>query len=199
MFGDAQHDAAHDTMIGYPDEEQPLLSFRDGRYAEAFIALSPFTPAYSWAAVVAGAGLASLRELNVALRTLIGGLRPEFAREDLAAQVDEFCTRAGLEIPAEGQLLPALLAPVARGGLIAVEDEFGDRRTDASLSEAPALLSRYRIARVESVDGALAATVHWDSFFALVFGPPGTADACRAAGLEGFAATARTTHRWELP
>lgn len=200
--------------------EGRILDYYAGVFDAVYVALSPFTAfgtaeaspdvPVSWAQVREAAGLRNLAELDVALRTMIGGLNQPFARADLAEGLRETLSLRGWTAPDAGDhpdlLVPAVLEMFEALGheVVWIGDEYGTRRKvhwirDLKRDHRPALFNQHQ-PNIFSYDPSLLWTNHWDSPCSFLCGS--RADLERVGvehRLEGFFCTSETSVYWSIP
>ncbi len=165
----------------------------------------------SWRTVCQQVNFTDHCELDRALRTSIGGLRPDLADSAARDRLKSYCAQHGVFPPNEGRFEPLMqsgLATIFRcAGFqsLIVGDEFGDdeRLVPVSLLERNELwdhmaeLPKFGVKRLIAPDRSLLAWVHWDSFYTLILG---TDDAFRDLKVnslfEGFWCSDETETYW---
>jgi hypothetical protein len=137
-----------------------------------------------WRTVCQQNGFANHCELDRALRTSIGGLRPDLSDNSASDRLASYCFRHRIFPPNEGSFQPLMQSSLARifrqAGCknLLVGDEFGDDEhlVDIGVMERDELwdgmaeLPQYGIKRLIAPDRSLLAWVHWDSFYTMIFG-----------------------------
>jgi hypothetical protein len=203
-----------------------ILEYFEGAFDVVFISLHPFIrpitlspdlfypktypgktkiiescEAVSWKEVLGLGGFKSLDEIDVGLRTRIGGLKEEFQRKDLSDRLD------GIEpvlCPSEGGFSPfsenRLLQSLADLGYtsVIVRDQHLD---SISTTPIPELLNKKMIPDAGSIlteDDRIYATTHWDSHYSIVCGKTMGVieELVRATEMEGFYCDSKTEVYW---
>jgi hypothetical protein len=152
------------------------------------------------------------RAINRALRTVILGLRPEFADEDGADRLTAFCAREQIFRPTESEFQPICedrlvsLFEQAGCGRVILGDEFGDHdipkpldflRTEQAWAERADWPPIYGVRRLYAEDRSMIAIVPWDQFFTVIAMTAERATHTRVESLfEGFWCDDATTLSW---
>lgn len=170
-----------------------------------------FAKKVSWRSICQEAGFADHCELDLALRTMIGGLKAELQDQKLAQRLVTFCQQRGLFLPTEGRFEPVMQTALAevfqRAGYteIYAGDEFGEDDlivpvsflANGKLWTGGDELPPYELRRLYAPDQSLLAWVHWDSFFAVIFGTEASLrDAKLGDNFEGFWCSEETETYW---
>lgn len=136
-----------------------------------------------WREIGVRCGLGEAREINRALRTIILGLRSEFADEAGADRLAYYCGREQIFRPTESEFQPVserrLVELFARAGCarIVLGDEFGDHdisqpldflKGDAAWSERPDWPQIGGVRRIYAEDRSMLAIEPWDQFFTII-------------------------------
>jgi hypothetical protein len=208
----------------------PLLSYYAGVFDSVFVSLSPFikpvsiptalfTPAtypdraqicagcesVGWEEVRQKAGLPSISALDIALRTRISGLRPQFANQEFAALLEQAERDLGVISPLEGEHSDLLHNTVlgifqALGHKwVWVGDEFSTERKlhwidDLRKSQSSVIKGH---CNVFAPDKSILWTVHWDSHFSFLCSREGKLQfADVESKLEGFFCEANSEVYW---
>ena len=163
---------------------------------------------YTWGEVVEGSGMKDFSELNKALRTSIGALRPIFQRQDLVEKLDNYTTKNGVWHPAEGHYDVISKARIyktfrllQKNKIVLVDEHFEDIKTVDidNLGEEEfcnqITLHHYYI---YSADKELLFSIDWDSFFFVIAADNMNMDKIHSANLfEGFLCDDQTTNEWD--
>ena len=165
----------------------------------------------AWQTIREDAGFHDNRSLDRALRTHIMGLKRELEDRGAAERLTSYCKQHKIFLPTEGGFQPTMEADLVnmleRAGLsdIIVGDEFGEDEILVSLKSlagSPAWESRedlpkWGARRLIAPDHSLLVWVHWDSFYAAVFG---TSERIRRSCVEeifeGFWCSNENTTYW---
>lgn len=156
-----------------------------------------------WSDVVEGVGFNSVADVALALRTSIGALKKEWARNDLAERLMTYCGDAGLFPPAEGDIQQSMF-PAATDLMLAAgfenwlaQPEFDSDPVEAvDLTNAPASILPPH-ASLYIADPEVLITVDWDSHFSVVGGPSELIlPWIDRNSLDGFIADQTTGHDW---
>ncbi|MET3575605.1 DUF2711 family protein [Bhargavaea ullalensis] len=208
----------------------PIKTFYSGVFNEVFIFFHPFirpvgvdpenyfpqtcphksemikhAEAVSWKAFRRLSGIGSNRELDIGLRTRIGGLIKKFADPELADAIDRASDIHRLIPPTEG-FLPELIINKLFQGVksecgewLWVGDEFCTERKlefidDLITGDAPDGKNLF------THDQSLLITTHWDSHFSMVCSKDRKKleRIVRSSGLEGFFCSNRTEIYWSV-
>jgi hypothetical protein len=136
-----------------------------------------------WREVGSHCGLDDARAINRALRTIILGLRPEFADEAGADRLAYYCAREQIFRPTESEFQPVsehrLVELFARAGCarVVLGDEFGDHdisqpldflKGDVAWIERPDWPQIHGVRRIYAEDRSMLAIEPWDQFFTVV-------------------------------
>lgn len=166
-----------------------------------------------WREICQEVGMPDHCIIDRALRTSIGGLKPEHEDAFAAERLIRHCNRHKIFIPDEGVFQPTmesrLVSAFQKAGFseIIVGDEFGDNEKTYSLSvlaEPIAWESRndwlsWGARRLIAPDQSLLAWVHWDSFYTAIFGTAERlADLRLSDSFEGFWCSEKSTTYWLL-
>ncbi len=132
----------------------------------------------SWAEVAEKTGLPSIAAVDIGLRTMIHGLKPEFANQDYSDRLQLLIGSDHIHPPPAGSFSDLLHDAVLRfiQGLgyewAWVGDEFGTERKlywiDDLKNQGDGPTSRCRHVNVFTPDKALLWTTHWDSHFSFI-------------------------------
>lgn len=172
-----------------------------------------FGRAVAWREIAAALGVADHCALDRALRTNIMGLRRDLADHAAARALTAHCAREQIFLPTEGVIQPLmerpLVAMLKRAGLneIIVTDEFGDEELLLPVAaldgdepwESRDDMPKWGVRRIIAPDRSLLIWVHWDSFYAAIFGTSARLAAARPEDeFEGFRCSQATTTYWLL-
>ncbi len=212
--------------------DQGVLDYYSGTFDAVYVTLSPFlepvlvprsaffleTAAESyfqsrdtcepvpWSEVIARSNLSSLNDVDIALRTAIGGLNPGFADQALASELERTLESEGWVEPIEGRHSAFLHRPVLAmfkelgHDYVWIGDEFCTERKlhciDDLINDDP--LPHFR-PNIFSPDESLLWTVHWDSHFSfLAASGKRLRELDVSKKLEGFFCTPETEVFWSL-
>lgn len=160
-----------------------------------------------WAEVQQLGNFSSLAEIDIALRTQIGGLRQEFASPDLASRLQSCLHVLGLVQPTEGRFSDLthdeVLDFVQEEGhsWVWVGDEFGTERRPYRIDDLkkPDSGATEGHCSVFTPDKSILWTTHWDSHFAFVCGSSRMIDRMVTdKRFEGFRCDQETPVYWSL-
>jgi hypothetical protein len=160
----------------------------------------------SWSDVLSFSGLKSLSEIDIALRTQIGGLNAKFAKLELAEALRNSLLKEGVLMPDEGKFSDLshnkLLSFVKSQGYewVWVGDEFCTQR---KLHWIEDLMSPDSNAtdqcNVFTPDKKILWTTHWDSHFSFLCASQNVVDAMAVdPNFEGFACSWATEVYWSV-
>jgi hypothetical protein len=164
-----------------------------------------------WRQMSQRAGFVDHCELDLALRTNIGGLRHDLADAPLGHRLTSYCKEHEIFPPTEGHFQPVMQSSLAtlfrRAGFskVIVGDEFGEHEqlVDIRLLEREdpweeiAELQSINIKRLIAPDHSLLAWVHWDSFYTAIFGTEASLRQTAISDLfEGFWCSSATSTYW---
>jgi hypothetical protein len=162
----------------------------------------------SWKKVIDGSGLAENSELNKALRTSIGALRPIFRKLELAEKLYNYTTNQNIWQPIEGKF--GLLSKVAiyktfkllNKNQVIVTDEHCETTKTLELDQLTDFEFAEKITfedyHLYSLDKELLFTIEWDSFFFLIASGTEKMNKIISENLfEGFLGNEKTEHEWD--
>lgn len=162
----------------------------------------------SWDTILKGAGLTDLSELNKALRTSIGAIRPVFQRPHLRDKLNNYTDRQSIWHPTEGGFNTLSKIAIYKTfkllgkNKIVITDEFYemtssieiDQLTDFEFSEKISYKDYY----LYSIDKEILFTIEWDSFFFLIATESKKMTRIIEQNLfEGFLCNEKTQHEWD--
>jgi hypothetical protein len=162
----------------------------------------------NWETIVKDAKLKDTAELNTALRTLIGALRPIFRKPELSDKVNALIKKDNIRRPTEGyfdvftRLGMYKSFKMFNKNEIMLVDEFFEEIKSINLKE----LTEYEFLEkfghndyyIFSSDKEILFTMDWDSFFFLIATDKNKMDRIIAANyFEGFLCDSETTHNWD--
>lgn len=217
----------------------PIKAYYKDYYEEVFIFLHPFVQPYSpslnlaeaqltkfelmeqtrnvrWEEVLKLVGMKDYKELDIALRTLFGGLRDQYADEVASRKVVNLKIEAGIYEADAGylpiELINPLLETIQSEGhdWIWLGDEFGserklqyvydlwqsDKLDKGRFNLFPHGTERYNLF---THDHELLITTHWDSHFSMICSDKKTIEKFRKnCNLEGFYCDDETEIFWSL-
>lgn len=222
---------ASDVYASCPDGGN-ILAYYKGVFEAAFVLLNPFIrPAETgahildpdadlgwhewyanctpvpWSHVQHLSGLRTFAEIDIALRTQIGGLRREYANKSLTDRVVAALDTAGMLPPVEGELSPLLhdkvLSFIQRQGYewVWVGDEFCTERKLHWIEDLkkPDSEVTQGHCNVFTPDTRMLWTTHWDSHFSLLCSTAEIIAAVeREPEFEGFPCTDTTEVYWSV-
>lgn len=179
--------------------------FGPGKYPTHAELLSLSRPV-SWADTMRLAGLPSIAAVDLALKTQIRAVRPEFMHKGYAEKLGALYDQNLVMPPTEGEHSPFLLRPTLSvfkdlGHKWAwVGDEFCTERKLYWLDDLaadPELIVSH--ANIFSPDKSLLWSIHWDSHFAFLCGSHADLDRAKVCErLEGFYCNAETDVYWSI-
>ena len=163
------------------------------------------TEAVSWAEVIAFTSLSSINEIDIGLRTSIGGLKKELANDDYADELSLLTNRRKIIHPSEGDVSP-LIENVLYDCLqqlghewLWVGDEFCTERKlwwIEDLKDSDEIPSH---GCVFTPDKSILVTTHWDSHFSFLCSSKSIANKILSQNkLEGFYCLPDTEVYWSV-
>nr|WP_315480047.1 DUF2711 family protein [uncultured Rhodoferax sp.] len=210
----------------------PVLPFYQGNFEAAYVLLHPFlrpTPTslenscndapldraaiqaryepVFWSEVQRVTGFRSISEVDIALRTQIGGLREEFANKSLATRLRFGCEQAGIVEPSEGTFSDlshnSVLSFIQEQGYewVWVGDEFCTERKLHWIDELKEPTSKTTEGHCSlfTPDKSILWTTHWDSHFSFFCGTKETIEKLASdQRFEGFECLPDTEVYWSL-
>lgn len=212
--------------------EGKILEFYSGTFEAVYISLNPFIKPVSidkaefkpgtypnrsrivaecepvsWSEVAGLAALPSLSAVDIALRTLIHGLRNDLENQSYASAIDALFETQNILPPNEGLFSPLLHDKVLQSiqalgyEWLWVGDEFCTERKlhwIDDLKDQEEGLTRGRF-NVFTPDKKLLWTIHWDSHFSFLCSTQQNLIRFQnIAGLEGFFCTSSTEVYWSV-
>jgi hypothetical protein len=162
----------------------------------------------SWEEIASKAGLPSLAAVDVGLRTMIGGLKPEFSNEEYSTNIELLYGSDQILPPPEGffsdLLHDKILQAIQSLGYewVWVGDEFCSERKlywidDLKAQDAQATVRRH--CNVFTPDKELLWTTHWDSHFSFLCSSKRNLVTIQEAyQFEGFFCTPSTEVYWSV-
>ena len=218
----------HAYAVCAPDNVS-IKEYYKNYYEEVFIFLHPFlqprssgldlietpltkfemmeqTRRIRWDKVIGLLGMADYKELDVGLRTLISGLRDEYANEDAARKVSGLKEKERIYDPTEGFLPVGLINPLLEAikseghDWIWVGDEFGSERKQEYLDDLwKSDELEWNRKNLFTHDNELLITTHWDSHFSMLCSDKETIERIvKHCDLEGFYCDDKTEIYWSL-
>jgi len=213
-------------------QEGKILDYYAGTFESVYVLLHPFIKAVeigteqfvpatypsrtsiiktcgavSWEEVSRKADLPSIAAVDIGLRTMIHGLKPEFSNQDYADRLELLIDSDHIHPPTEGSFLDLLHDAVLRfiQGLgyewAWVGDEFGTERKlywiDDLKDQDDGPTSRCRHVNVFTPDKGLLWTTHWDSHFSFICSSQRNIGAIRTL-FEGFFCGPNTEVYWSV-
>jgi len=212
--------------------DMPIKNFYKGFFDEVFIFFHPFikpltidiksffSDSYpckndvistcelvTWTAFTEKSGIAGFHQLDIGLRTLILGLKKEFANETLAKLIKDTCEQMNLVYPTEGCFLELLtntfLEAVKNEGYdwLWVGDEFCTERKLMFIDDLIKENNPFGVQHINlfTHDNRILITTHWDSHFSMKCSDRNTIDRIVGFGsLEGFYCNDKTEIYWSL-
>jgi hypothetical protein len=166
--------------------------------------------ALRWSEVGRATGLAKPANLNVALLTSIGALKPEYEDQAGAERLASYCSSQQIFLPTEGQFQAVMEQSLGKlfadAGIDRVEaaDQFDEEARPIELDLLQSQQSwcsveriPNRAGRIFAEDRSLLVVVDWDSFFTLICGKAERLQYVDMTKLfEGFWCGPDTTHSW---
>lgn len=174
--------------------EGKILPFYEGQFEAVYVILHPFLKptsldierfrldkwptkqeiidgcsAISWQEILTLTNLSSLADIDVGLRSCIGGIKKDLSNKEAADELDSLAEKIGIIRPTEGELPPLLenrlLNAIKKLGhnWLWIGDEFG---TERKLHWIGDLIEKDTIPSHSCVfthDHSLLLTTHWDS------------------------------------
>lgn len=164
--------------------------------------------AISWAYLIDQQVLNNVAEINMALLTSIGALRPKFCKPDLLAELSKFTIDNAIYHPSEGRIntfdllrIYNCLRDTGKHELV-MSDEFFEQRETVNLAELGFKEFLQRIIRhvyFFPTDRSLLFSIDWDSFFFLICADEVLLnEIIPKYGFEGFYCDEETDHWWAL-
>lgn len=207
----------------------PILPFYEGVFEAAYVLLNPFLRPRSpsvvfseiataeelcrtcdpvpWSEVQRLLGFSSCAEIDVALRTNIHGLRPEFTDKPLAARLNDGLNSHHLLHPVEG-MFPELSLELMLSFIqsldqrwVWVGDDMCTERKLHWIDDLKPLNGTTQLHRgsVFTPDKSILWTVHWDSHFSIFCSTRENVERLsRHQGLEGFVCEPATEVYWSV-
>jgi len=162
----------------------------------------------TWETILKGAGFTDFSELNKALRTSIGALRPVFQRLELRDKLNNYTDKQGIWHPTEGSFDTISKAAIYKTlkilgkSKLVLSDEFYeetsilelDNLTEFEFTEKVSFKNYY----LYSIDKEILFTIEWDSFFFLIATDSKKMTQIIEENLfEGFLCDEKTHHKWD--
>lgn len=220
---------APDTFATCPYEGR-ILDYYAGTFDAVYVLLSPFLRPVSidrmrlssddypskaelhagcepipWHRVLTLGGFSSLGEIDVGLRTSIGGLRRHLERKDLSGRLADLQAKHDIEAPPEGDVSPLLenriFEALQNQGYtwLWIGDEFCTERKLHWIDDLKESDVRTPHANLFTPDKRLLVTTHWDSHFSFLCGTHSTIESIvTQASFEGFFCKPETEVYWSL-
>lgn len=208
--------------------DEKVLPFYEGQFEAVFVMLHPFLKptkldierfcpenwptkqeiidgcsAISWQEILKLTKLSSLSDVDVGLRTSIGGIKKELSNEEAAGKLNLLSEELDIILPTEGELPPMLenrlFSAIQSLGYdwLWVGDEFG---TERKLHWIGDLIDKDVIPShgcVFTHDHSLLITTHWDSHCSFLCSSKEYIEKILSSGdFEGFYCTPRTEVYW---
>ena len=159
----------------------------------------------SWKEVMKLAGFNSLSEIDVGLRTSIGGLKKDFSNDDFSERIQRLFDEKGISQDTEGDL-QELLANRLFGALrdagctkLWVSNEFGDEKFFYSIDDIVTGDMLPPSANVYDEANSFLITTHWDSHCSFLCGSEEfLKNILKIEPFEGFFCTPKTKVYWGL-
>lgn len=205
-----------------------VLSFYEGQFEAVYVMLHPFLKptsldierfcpdkwptkqeiidhcaAISWQEMITLTNLSSLADIDIGLRTSIGGIKKELSNIEAADELYSLTEKMGLIHPTEGQLPPLLenrlFSAIKKIGhhWLWVGDEFG---TERKLQWIDDLIEKDEIPPhgcVFTHDHDLLVTTHWDSHCSFLCSSKEVIEKIQSEEcFEGFYCTPKTEVYW---
>ncbi|WP_235524153.1 DUF2711 family protein [Pedobacter sp. Hv1] len=195
----------------------PILEFYRGYFDAVYIILHPFykldkdnkiTQVMAWKDFQSLAGFKNINQLDIALRTYIGGLRTEYKNKKDADILEQASNLHDLWIPSEGNFQDTLdkemLKSLQEQGhqYMYIGDEWGFERKlcyiqDALEGKADMLLTWGPEKNWYTSHNEILYTTHWDSHFTLLCSNKNTVENILAKHpFEGFYCDEKTDIYW---
>lgn len=210
--------------------DEKILAFYEGQFESVYVLLHPFlkptklaidlfNPStwpnkheiingcvpVTWAEILKLSGLQSLSNIDVGLRTSIGGLSKDFANSDFAEKLNDVADEHKIIHPTEGDIPPLLENRLHRAikelghNWLWVGDEFGRER---KLHWIDDLIEKDEIPICGCVfthDHSLLVTNHWDSHCSFLCASKALVEKILAIDdFEGFYCTPKTEVYWSV-
>ncbi len=210
----------------------PILHFYKGVFDAAYVLLHPFIrpvsisadrfneqqylsandlcrscEAVSWTAIQATADLPSVSAVDIALKTLIGGLKSELASKEFADKLEAALRKSNVVEPSEGSFAEltqnAMLSFIQSLGYqwVWVGDEHCTERKLYWIDDLKPPNAKHELFRsnVFTPDKAVLWTVHWDSHYSFFCSSiENVAKLSRCTDLEGFVCDETTEVYWSV-
>lgn len=211
-------EAAHNCICAY--EDMPILDFYKGYFDTVYIMLHPFyrtdeqdkvTQIVTWKEFIHLAKFRDINQLDVALRSSIGGLKAEFENKDNAQMLKNTCELHNLWAPSEGLFQDTLRIDMLESlkelghQYLFVADPSG---TERKLDYIPTMLEgKDEVVLTWGGFGnnwytnhnEIFYTTHWDSHYTMLCSDRMTIEAILAKHpFEGFYCDERTEIYWSL-
>jgi hypothetical protein len=186
----------------YLPKDIPLESFEGDLWPSNFEIRSKCTP-IDWSTVVTELALKNEAELDVGLRTCIGGLKKQFENKKVAELINEYEERQNIFTPSEGGICPFIEGTILdvlqtlNYNWLWVGDEFCTEKKlkwikdILSIDEIPSSANAY------TPDKKLLISTHWDSHCTFICGSSALVnEVVGLAKLEGFYCNDKTHVYW---
>lgn len=161
-----------------------------------------------WKTIANETKLKSVNQINKALRTSIGALRPIFRKPELSELLDNYTSNQNIWNPTEGQFdvftkitIYKVFKLFCKTDIIIV-DEFFERTTMLNLNEISDFEFSEKVGvndyYIYSSDKEILFTMDWDSFFFLLASDKNKIETIISNNFfEGFLCDDKTTHDWD--
>ncbi|WP_374950258.1 DUF2711 family protein [Mucilaginibacter sp.] len=205
-------EAVHNCICAFPDV--PILEFYKGYFEAVYILLHPFIQYnskqevirfVSWQEMLNLTQFKNLNQLDIALRTRIGGLRKEHENKVDAEILLNTCNNNNISEPSEGQFQGSLQTEMLKSLLelgynyMFVADEFGFERKLSYVQEYlngqdDTVLKWGSERNWYTNNNEIFYTTHWDSHFTMLCSDKKTIESILSKhSFEGFYCNERLT------
>lgn len=155
-----------------------------------------------WEYMIKECGFNNFSEISVALRTSIGALKKDFARQDLCEKLISFCDSHQIWTPTEGHFNTLIIFEIkkilkSKNLLeIIIQNEWGDEREEILVDELDNKIN-YGIKNIYSINKEIIFSIDWDSFYFLFCSKRELIDK-HLDYFEGFYCDDEISHSWEF-
>ena len=158
-----------------------------------------------WQTVMEGIGCEDLRHFYIGMRTSIGALKLEYQDKEMATLIAEYTEQLDIFYPVEGYFAPLLIEPVSQ---YISHEQTNEIVCLAEFEKEPEVLSVEAVLQecdfsynlrgsLFDVNVTRLATVDWDDFFTVIYGPRKQLESLVESNpLEGFFCDQQTLHTW---
>lgn len=215
-----------------PSSDRPILEFYKGYYDCVYIILHPFMKCYetekfiateevltkavlthlteksiSWNEIISLCGFKDIKQVDIALRNMIGGLNKRHHNHEEQAKLDQICELNSLIIPPEGNFSDLLINNMLKATIelghdwIYIGDEFGHKRRLEYIQDIidNKIQVNFHHESWYTPKNEVLFTTHWDSHFTLLCSDKGTIEKILSKyPFEGFYCNEKTEIYWSV-